>query len=74
MQTLIIISYSIAFILFIISLIFEKRITILDLIIAVVILAIPVVNILMFTFNVFKLFASKKTIGKFTNFLNTRIK
>ena len=49
-------------------------ITILDLIIAVVILAIPVVNILMFTFNVFKLFASKKTIGKFTNFLNSRIK
>ena len=64
MQILILISYSIAFILFIISLIFEKRITILDLIIAVVILAIPVVNILMFTFNVFKLFASKKTDGK----------
>lgn len=76
MQTLILISYSIAFILFIISLIFEKRITILDLIIAVIILAVPFLNVIMFACNCFKLITinNKKLVENIVNLLNTRIK
>ena len=76
MENLILISYSIAFILFIISLIFEKRITILDLIIAVVILAVPFLNVIMFLANCLKLFTdqNKKLMENFVNLLNTRIK
>lgn len=75
-KLLILISYSIAFILFIISLIFEKRITILDLIIAVVILAVPFLNVIMFSCNCFKLITinNKKLIENIVNLLNTRIK
>ncbi|MCZ2084816.1 MAG: hypothetical protein LC112_11140 [Flavobacteriales bacterium] len=58
------------------SLIFEKKITVLDLLLAVVILAVPFLNVIMFLANCLKLFTdrNKKLMENFVNLLNTRIK
>lgn len=79
-MTAITIIYIIAGILFIASLIFERKVTVLDLFLAIFILAIPVLNIILFAINGVVILHDRGIINmrnwreRLINFLNMRIK
>ena len=79
-MSLILISYIAAAVLLIVSLFLERKISVLDLLIALVILAIPFINVLAFLVNFVMVLDSRGIISlrgigeNIVNFLNKRIK
>lgn len=79
-MTAITIIYIIAGLLFIVSLIFERKVTVLDLCLAIFIVAIPVINVILFAINGVVILQDRGIINvhnwkeRVINFLNMRIK